>query len=486
MSGSLDRKEFVAGYLAEAEEHLRTANADLLAVEAALQKNEAHPRGIRDLFRALHTLKGLSAMIGVEPVVDIAHEMETILRLADRGSGRLSLAAVEVMLGGLGAIESRVSAFGAGKRVAAAPTELIAALTTLHPAAAGKTAVNAPRIDLPDELLAKLSASEQLQLTQGVAGTRRAVRINYVPSAERTAQGISITKVRERVGAIAEIVKVLPLAMPKDSASGAAMLFALLLVTDADDASLAEAAFVEATDIKPIFVESAASELQDEWAPESEESSDGEGTLHTGSIRVDIARLDDALEKLSELVVTRHRLSRAVNSLRQQGVDVRELAAIVEENARRLRDLRGCITRARMVPVHELLERVPLIVRGMTRSTGKAVTLAIEAGSAELDKAVGERVFPAIVHLIRNAIDHAIESGPERTAQRQTGARSDCCRLFSAFQHRTRIAGDGRRPRNWRSGGRAQSRSAAPAQQPRVARIAHVAWSVDDGPRNQQ
>jgi two-component system chemotaxis sensor kinase CheA len=79
-----------------------------------------------------------------------------------------------------------------------------------------------------------------------------------------------------------------------------------------------------------------------------------------------------------------------------------------------LDDLRAAIMRTRMVPVAELLARIPLLVRGLCRDTGRAVRLEIDAQDAELDKAVGDRIFPAIVHLVRNAIDHAIEPPDER------------------------------------------------------------------------
>ena len=69
MVDAFDRGEFVAGYLAEVEEHLENANAQLLKLEAAIAKREPQLRMIRELFRALHTIKGLSAMVDVEPVV---------------------------------------------------------------------------------------------------------------------------------------------------------------------------------------------------------------------------------------------------------------------------------------------------------------------------------------------------------------------------------------------------------------------------------
>jgi two-component system chemotaxis sensor kinase CheA len=444
MSELLDRKEFIAGYLVEVDEHLRASNAHLLAIEAGLPKGEPHHRRVRELFRSLHTLKGLSAMVGADPVVELAHEMEAVLRLADQSTGQLSMPAVESLLKGLRAIEGRVAAFGAGKAVAPAPPELLDALSALQPGARPVRAAAEAVIGLEPPLLAKLSPSERAQLTQGVGEGRQAIRIQYQPSPARTAEGVTISTVRERVAQHAEIVKVLPIALPKSEGGSGTIAFVLVVLSERSLEELADAAFVSAAAVVPIEVASPAP------AAETLEGLDDDGIpdapLRTSSIRVDIARLDDAMEKLSELVVTRFRLARAVNALREQGVDVRELASIVGENARQLRDMRSCITRARMVPVRELLERVPLIVRGMNRSTGKQVRLQIEAGAAELDKSVAERVFPAIVHLVRNAVDHAIEPPAERRSlgKHEQGLVTVTCFQHSSSELELRVADDGR------------------------------------------
>jgi two-component system chemotaxis sensor kinase CheA len=444
MSELLDRKEFIAGYLVEVDEHLRASNAHLLAIEAGLPKGEPHHRRVRELFRSLHTLKGLSAMVGADPVVELAHEMEAVLRLADQSTGQLSMPAVESLLKGLRAIEGRVAAFGAGKAVAPAPPELLDALSALQPGAHPVRAAAEAVIGLEPPLLAKLSPSERAQLTQGVGEGRQAIRIQYQPSPARTAEGVTISTVRERVAQHAEIVKVLPIALPKGEGGSGTIAFVLVVLSERSLEELADAAFVSAAAVVPIEVASPAP------AAETLEGLDDDGIpdapLRTSSIRVDIARLDDAMEKLSELVVTRFRLARAVNALREQGVDVRELASIVGENARQLRDMRSCITRARMVPVRELLERVPLIVRGMNRSTGKQVRLQIEAGAAELDKSVAERVFPAIVHLVRNAVDHAIEPPAERRSlgKHEQGLVTVTCFQHSSSELELRVADDGR------------------------------------------
>src|SRR5687768_94705 len=121
MGDVVDLKEFLAGYLAEVEEHLASAGSNLLNVESGLDRGEARPRAVRELFRSLHTIKGLSAMVGVEPVVDLAHEMESVLRSADRAGGTLSATAARLLVQGVRAIELRVQALAAGKEVAAAP-----------------------------------------------------------------------------------------------------------------------------------------------------------------------------------------------------------------------------------------------------------------------------------------------------------------------------------------------------------------------------
>lgn len=447
MNEKLDRREFVAGYLVEAEEHLRASVAHLLAIESTLNKNEAQPRRVRELFRAMHTLKGLSAMVGVDPVVDIAHELEAILRVADQNAGRLAPTSLDLLLRGVRAMEQRVGAFAARQPVPAAPADLLDALTSLQPASI-LPAPDFARIELDPALLDKMSAAEKLQVLQGVQQGMRCVRIDYVPSPARTQQGINITSVREKLAALAEIVKVVPTSAPRSERAPAALTFVLIVLSKAPLEQLATSVQLDPSELVDIVVASTpelapepggALETPDLEAPE-------EVPLRTNSVRVDIARLDDAMENLAELVVTRFRLGRAVAKLREQGVDVRELAAIAQDNARQLRELRSCITRARMVPMRELLERVPLIVRGMSRSTGKQVRLEIEAGNTELDKAVGERIFPAVVHLVRNAIDHAIESPAERGAlgKAEQGLVKVVCLEHANRELELRVSDDGR------------------------------------------
>jgi two-component system chemotaxis sensor kinase CheA len=443
MSQSVDlSREFLERFLAEADELLSGASRQLLDVEGAAGRGASHPRAVRELFRLLHTLKGLAAMVGVEPVVELAHAMEDLLRDADRAGGRLPAGAVDPLLEGVRVLDGQVRALAARQAVRPCPPSLLAGLAALQAAATGKGAP-APAPALPPELESKLTAADREQLAQGLAAGMRAVRVDFVPSREKVAAGLNITRVRERLGALGELVKVVPRAAP---GTPGGLAFLLLVLTRGGDAALGEA--VEAgpdavqqlaaptpAPASPAGASSAASASASSAAlpspaagaapadagpspdgppPPGEEADTDTQTGLAGYVRVDVARLDDALEKLSSLVVTRFRLARAVADLAGKGADTRELAAILQESTRQLRELRASIMLARMVPLPELLGRVPLIVRGLARSTGKTVSLSLETGRVELDKSVAERIFPAVVHLVRNAVDHALETPAER------------------------------------------------------------------------
>ncbi len=416
---SVDLADFLPAYLVEVEELLGTAHSHLLVLETAARQRSASPRAARELFRAIHTIKGLSAMIDVEPIVEVAHAMETLLRQVNQAGGRLSEVALEPLMEGLRAIEQRVRQLADRKPVTGIPKGLIDRLEGLEAGTQGNTSqpTRPAALELEPALAAKLSATEQEQLLAGVTAGRRAMRLDYVPSAESTAQGLTINTVRERVGRLGEIIKVVPLS--RAAPGGGNLTFALLVLTEAADAALLEAlggppatvrqlaASPEPAPAEPLFPEPLAAEEVEESVAEPRRNN---------VLRVEVARLDDALEKLAALVVNRSKLTRAAAELTAAGANTRDLMQVLQENARQLRDLRSAILHLRMVRVGDVLDRLPLLVRGLRRTTGKQVRLELEVGDAELDKAVADRLLPALVHLVRNAVDHALERPEERRA----------------------------------------------------------------------
>jgi len=412
---SVDLRDFISAYLGETEDQLRVVNAKLLEIDAAVRRGEPHPRAVRDLFRSVHTIKGLSAMVDVDAVVAISHRMETILRAADRQGGHLAAGAVDVLLEAARAIEHRVRELAENKPASTPPAALLEALDVLEVRAgsAGKSASSG--LALPVELSDKLQPFELEILARGVDDGRRAVRVDFCPSPARAERGFSINSVRERLSAIAEIVKTLPIAVPHTEMAPGGLSFALLVLTTVSDEEIATAAGVDLSEVSTLGAPVPVSESAPPGDLDDEPDVDVAMPQRRNIVRVSVARLDDAMEHVASLVVTRSRLSRAVSELAQSGVNTRALGEILRDNSRQLRDLRAAILSVRLVPVTEVLERIPLILRGARREGGRQVRLVLDAGTAELDKGVAERIFPALVHLVRNAVDHAIEPPDVRT-----------------------------------------------------------------------
>jgi len=407
----VDLREFRAAYLAEVDEHLSAINALLLAVERTSQAGKPSPRDLRELMRLLHTIKGLSGMVGIEPVVTIAHRMETVLRRADTAGGLVGDRSLEALIEGARAIEARVRSVEKNEPVAEPAAATLAALD-LEDLPAQQP--SPPDVALDPEIAAKLTASEREQLTQGAAEGHHALRIDFAPAPAKAERGQTITSIRERLAAMGEIVRVLPIARPAAAGTPGGLVFVVILLTEVSEQDIAQAVSLPLEDIRELV---AARRLPTAPLPEPELEPEGETIepQRPGILRVEVARIDDTIEKLSGLIVTRSRLSRAVAKLREAGVNTRELESIMADNARQLRDLRGAILRVRMVPIAAVLDRLPLVIRGLGRTTGKQVRLVIDGAGAELDKIVAERIFPALVHLLRNAVDHGIEIAAERT-----------------------------------------------------------------------
>jgi len=410
----VDLKEFLSAYLAEVEEQLQAANARLLEIEASSKEGKANPRAVRHLFRALHTIKGLSAMVGVEPAVALAHRMETALRAVDSAGARLAPASLDTLLQAIRAIEHRVRELSERREVSPAPRAILEALERLEPESS-IVAAGPVTLDLDPSIVSKLAPFETDLLVEGARSGRRAVRADFSPSPAKAERGFTINSVRERVSSFGEIIKVVPFSVPPSADAPGGLTFAILLLTSAADADIAAAVGVPVETIRDLAPPSPPIES---IAPEPaafEEADEGEPALRRQNIvRVEVTRLDDAMEHLSTLTVTRSRLTRAVAQLTAAGVNTRDLQEIMREHSRQLRDLRASFLRVRMVPVAEVVDRIPLLLRGLRRESGKQVRLQLDVGNAELDKGVAERLFPAIVHLVRNAVDHAIEEPSQR------------------------------------------------------------------------
>ncbi|HEY3804925.1 MAG TPA: chemotaxis protein CheW [Kofleriaceae bacterium] len=404
MTDAIDLKEFVGGFVAEADELIAAANASLLDIEAGNQSGALRPKAVRDLFRVLHTLKGLAGMIGIEPIVQLAHALETLVRAADRGGGKLRRGALDVSAQAVRVLGERVRAVAEQRPVAAIPSELLDAIALTD--VASDTAMTPPPIAPAwDD---RLSTGERQQLFQALRSGDHAYALIYRPTERHASEGVSIATVRTALGEVGEVVKVTPRAL---AAPARGIAFDILILSSASREDLARISRMPADEV--VAIELPAEPAAAEPLPESPDTP----TLGRSVVRVELGRLDELQEHLSLLLVARHRLEREIAALAEHGTDVRKLREIAELQARQLRDLRGSVLRARLIRVAEVLEPLPLLVRSLSRPGYKEVRVEVDARDVELDKAVADRLLPALLHLVRNAIDHAIEPIEEREAR---------------------------------------------------------------------
>ncbi|MBI5902277.1 MAG: chemotaxis protein CheA, partial [Deltaproteobacteria bacterium] len=138
------------------------------------------------------------------------------------------------------------------------------------------------------------------------------------------------------------------------------------------------------------------------------------------SIRVDIGRLDAALNLAGELVLSRNRLTRLGSRLSEWNAES-EIVAQMEEAISQLgivtSDIQLAVMKMRMQPIAKVFNKFPRMVRDLARSTNKEVELVLSGEETELDKTVIEEIGDPLVHIVRNSIDHGIETPEERVAR---------------------------------------------------------------------
>jgi two-component system chemotaxis sensor kinase CheA len=222
--------------------------------------------------------------------------------------------------------------------------------------------------------------------------------------------------VRQRLASLGTIVTA---ALRVTSDGAIAFEFVLDAALDAGQVAALEADGVGAARLEPAATEPA---LEVAAAGGHERSSAGDaasgGVSPSHVVRVDLTRLGDLMRNVGDLVISRARLADVLGHIEQfiPSADWRAIQDHMIAADRQLRTLREGIMRVRLVPVAEIFRRMPFVVRDLARESGKRVRLELQGQSTEIDKFLVERLMDPVLHLVRNAISHGIETADERIA----------------------------------------------------------------------
>jgi two-component system, chemotaxis family, sensor kinase CheA len=283
----VDTSRYSQLFLTESREQLSEINSALLALEGG--GGEA---AVARLFRAVHSMKGMSAAMGFTSVSDLSHQLETLFDKIRSGALRINAAIMDILFAGADTLEQAVN-------------------------------------------LATATPSQQLDVTPVMA------RIRAVSNEEATQTFTS------------------------------------------------EFAIIAKEKTQP--------------APRIEK-----GQRH---VRIDARRLDTLMNVMGELVIARDRVARIADTLGNEA-----LTEAVSQSSQIATTLQNEIMSIRMVPVWQVFDRFPRLVRDTARSLGKNVEFKIEGKEIELDRSMLDEMGEPVLHLLRNALDHGIESPEERAA----------------------------------------------------------------------
>ena len=436
----MDSSQYAELFLTESREHVSAINHSLLELERGVGGDE--PVGA--IFRAVHTIKGMSATMGYSAVASLSHELETLLDRVRRGARAIDESLMELLFRSADVLESAIEAAVGGQPesvdVGPAVTLLRAEASDAVPAAAGKR------------------RARRTKGTQHVADgwTARAPEGKGLLVRVRLADGTPLKGVRaflvvQAARALGEVVAMAPSAeaMQADEMEHD---FALRLATDRAPADVI-AALRAAGDVVEVRVGDGPAAAADGAAEPSDSEpatiaealagsapTNGAAVRQQRSVRIDLRRLDNLMNLIGELVITRGRLV-------QLAADSSDTALVetVTQTSRLVADLQDEIMTSRMVPVWQVFDRFPRLVRDAAHSVHKQVDFRIEGKEVELDRSMLDEVGDPIVHLLRNAVDHGIEPPAERKAK----GKPEVGRLtLSALRDRSavaiRVSDDGR------------------------------------------
>ncbi|HEX7602269.1 MAG TPA: chemotaxis protein CheA [Polyangiaceae bacterium] len=451
-------------FFSEAQELVDGLGRDLLTLDAGVKSGRIDPELINDVFRAVHTLKGLSGIFGATMMTGVSHELEDVL-------DELRLGRMEVSAPVLDVVFRAVELYGrllSAERGDASPPEvevesLLMALGGLTGRGAGAEASPVAQYELDPGLLGVLTEYEEHRLRSSIQSglSLFKLRVQFPLATIDTA----LDDLKAKARPLGEIITYLPTGGGSDAD---AIELEILMASrekvatvkrelESPSLHIEEVArrhvglgpntsapmrpSVSPTPVPSFEVEpgTALAQLSSHApgtsiAPPPEGAKDVSLRSVSQTVRVDIRKLDHLMNIVGELAIVRTSLGAMAERLRQRP-ELREVSQelhrVHRAFDRHLQQMQNGILEVRMVPLAQAFDKLARIVRQLSRELDKPVNLVITGAETELDKLLVEELSDPLMHMIRNAIDHGIETRNERA---EVGKPSMGTIALNAFQ----------------------------------------------------
>ncbi|MBE6051331.1 MAG: chemotaxis protein CheA [Clostridium sp.] len=431
----MDTSQYMNMFLEESMDNLQTLNESLLDLE----QDPTDVDKLNEIFRVAHTIKGMAATMGFSDIAELTHKMEDVLSKFREGELKVTQEVVTVLFDCLDTLEKMVTNVEEGIEE---PVDIEPIMDSLNSIAHSSDNAdekvepekNTNNSDVKDRLI-ELNEYDISVIKQAQEKGFNAIEIKISLSEDtllKSARAFLIVKDLEEIG---EIVKSIPETESIENEDFDLQLSFVLvthnteeevknLVEGISEVRRVEIQTVDFTNEAP--VEEQKEESKEEVKPKNivEEKKpaakkpakkpavkkEGHKKTHQ-SVRVDLERIDKLMNMVSELVIYRTRLEQIVLNYKSP-----ELSETLEQVGRTTTDLQDLVMKIRMLPLDTVFNRFPRMIRDVSVELNKEINFIIEGADTELDRTVIDEIGEPLIHLLRNAADHGIESKEERIA----------------------------------------------------------------------
>ena len=410
--------EDIEVFLQEADEQIQLLDEDIVRLE---QEEDAEGL-LQEIFRAAHTLKGSSGMLGYREMAELAHHMEHLLDLFRTGALAVTTPAVDALLHSLDAMrvlrDELADPTGRSLDVSAAVAELAqaadgASAEEEHAAAAGSSTPGAAPV-----LPIVLGPAALERIAELATGDAHLLDVDVEISPGTIWSAVRLFQAVQALEELGELIASDPSQAEIDSGTPAERLRAVVSTRSSEDDVRRDIAALE--DIARVDVQPYAPPAAAEGAP----SPGGAGQRRTGAgqtqtVRIDVERLDELMNRIGELVIDRTRIVQIGKALesRYKGDDMVEALGQTSAHIVKVVDeLQETTRQVRMQPIGTVFSGLPRMVRDLSHKMGKKLDFQVSGHETEIDRTVIERIRDPLIHLLRNAVDHGVEPPDERRA----------------------------------------------------------------------
>ncbi len=412
----LDISQYINIFVEEAKEHLQNMNDVLLELE----KNPSHLGHINEIFRVAHTIKGMSGTMGFHNMANLTHEMENVLQAARNKDVELSESIIDILFECFDALDSSVNHItDHGIEDSNTNQNLISKLTNVLNEEKNEKQMNNSAVDL------KIEKFVFEAINKAKKDGLNTYKIDFSLSEScmlKSARAFIIFNTLETFG---EVVYSNP-SVEDIEDEKFDLKFSVILVSDNDKSvilnELKQISEVDEINLsnfedKDPYEISETNELEtynpNPIADEHKDKTEATTHTHAGkvgkTVRVDIDRLDNLMNLVSELIIIKTRMDDL--SEKSTGENMTEAIEYLERITTNLHD---AVMKVRMVPIERVFNRFPRLVRDLSKELGKEIELEMSGEETEVDRTVIDEIGDPLIHMIRNSIDHGVELPAER------------------------------------------------------------------------